>query len=79
MIENQIDMEKKHSKEEKEILSHTHAHLKPMEADLIKTHQHIKELQKTDHGNNGNCHIEMIICSVQITYHCMKQRQGLLL
>jgi len=47
MMENQVDMEKTHSNEEKEILSHTQEHLKRMEADLIKTHQHIKELQKT--------------------------------
>jgi DNA primase len=47
MIENQKDLEKEHSKEEKDILDHTHAHLKAMEEDLIKAHQHIKELQKS--------------------------------
>ena len=47
MIENQKDLENEHSKEEKDILDHTHAHLKAMEEDLIKAHQHIKELQKS--------------------------------
>ena len=45
MIENQKDLEKEHSKEEKDVLGHTHAHLKAMEENLMKTHQHIKELQ----------------------------------
>jgi len=46
MIENQKDLEREHSKEEKDVLDHTHAHLKAMEENLIKTHQHIKELQR---------------------------------
>jgi DNA primase len=46
MIENQKDLERAHSKEEKDVLDHTHLHLKAVEEDLIKAHQHIKELQK---------------------------------
>jgi DNA primase len=46
MIENQKDLDQERSKEEKDILDRTQAHLETIERDLIKAHMHIKELQK---------------------------------
>jgi DNA primase len=45
LTENQIDLEKKHSKEEQEMLRLTHEHLVRKEIELMQVHNHIKQLE----------------------------------
>ncbi len=45
MIENQIDLEKKHTKEEYEMLKMTQSHLEKMEKELMQVHTHIKQME----------------------------------
>ena len=46
ITENLSDLDKSHSKDEKDVLDKTLEHLKEMETHLVKTHEHLKEMQR---------------------------------
>ncbi|MEO7924860.1 MAG: DNA primase [Chitinophagaceae bacterium] len=45
LLENQIDLEKSHTKEEYEMLKTTQKHLSKVEIELIQVHSHIKQME----------------------------------